>query len=234
MAHRGTSLSLRAAAALALLRLPACAGPAAVSTMPSVILGHSNVHLFFSPFYVTLFSRPPVARVRGALAILVDTSGPLKITAAFRSTPPSGSALTLKDLPTDAIERIGSLMNPLQRRSLGQAITNETGKNYLLGQKQQIHDFAAQKIQSFMNAPVIQNTLTRVPAVIRPHVYSVKPSGEFLKPTAHCPNGTRQFGHGRAFCTASSCPLRADPDRGRASRLHRYIFLKLFFTDIYF
>eukprot|EP01051_Picozoa_sp_SAG22_P036186 SAG22_NODE_17391_length_305_cov_4.548544_1_plen_36_part_10 len=30
--------------------------------------------------------------------------------------------LTLKDLPTDAIERIGSFMNPLQRRSLGQAI----------------------------------------------------------------------------------------------------------------
>eukprot|EP01051_Picozoa_sp_SAG22_P008104 SAG22_NODE_600_length_8677_cov_18.222429_2_plen_181_part_00 len=52
-------------------------------------------------------------------------------------------------------------MNPLQRRSLGQAITNQTGRNYLLGQKQQIHDFAAQKIQSFMNAPVIQNTLTR-------------------------------------------------------------------------
>eukprot|EP01051_Picozoa_sp_SAG22_P009892 SAG22_NODE_857_length_6837_cov_22.929059_7_plen_131_part_00 len=84
--------------------------------------------------------------------------------------------LTLKDLPTDAIERIGSFMNPLQRRSLGQAITNQTGRHYLLGQKQQIHDFAAQKIQSFMNAPVIQNTLTRVPAVIRPHVYSVKPS----------------------------------------------------------
>ena len=84
--------------------------------------------------------------------------------------------LTLKDLPTDAIERIGSFMNPLQRRSLGQAITNQTGRHYLLGQKQQIHDFAAQKIQSFMNAPVIQNTLTRAPAVIRPHVYSVKPS----------------------------------------------------------
>ena len=84
--------------------------------------------------------------------------------------------LTLKDLPTDAIERIGSFMNPLQRRSLGQAITNETGRHYLLGQKQQIHDFAAQKIQSFMNAPVIQNTLTRAPAVIRPHIYSVKPS----------------------------------------------------------
>ena len=85
-------------------------------------------------------------------------------------------ALTLKDLPTDAIERIGSFMNPLQRRSLGQAITNQTGKNYLLGQKQQIHDFVAQKIQSFMNAPVIQNTLTRAPAVIRPHIYSVKPT----------------------------------------------------------
>ncbi len=84
--------------------------------------------------------------------------------------------LTLKDLPTDAIERIGSFMNPLQRRSLGQAITNQTGRHYLLGQKQQIHDFAAQKIQSFMNAPVIQNTLTRAPAVIRPHIYSVKPS----------------------------------------------------------
>ena len=84
--------------------------------------------------------------------------------------------LTLKDLPTDAIERIGSFMNPLQRRSLGQAITNETGRHYLLGQKQQIHDFAAQKIQSFMNAPVIQNTLTRAPVVIRPHVYSVKPN----------------------------------------------------------
>eukprot|EP01051_Picozoa_sp_SAG22_P009345 SAG22_NODE_772_length_7314_cov_14.698545_4_plen_80_part_00 len=27
-----------------------------------------------------------------------------------------------------------------------------------------------------MNAPVIQNTLTRVPAVIPPHVYSVKPN----------------------------------------------------------
>ena len=67
-------------------------------------------------------------------------------------------------------------MNPLQRRSLGQAITNQTGRHYLLGQKQQIHDFAAQKIQSFMNAPVIQNTLTRAPAVIRPHVYSVKPN----------------------------------------------------------
>eukprot|EP01051_Picozoa_sp_SAG22_P033767 SAG22_NODE_14955_length_360_cov_3.222222_1_plen_39_part_10 len=36
-------------------------------------------------------------------------------------------ALTLKDLPTDAIEKIGSFMNPLQRRSLGQAITNQTG-----------------------------------------------------------------------------------------------------------
>ena len=84
--------------------------------------------------------------------------------------------LTLKDLPTDAIERIGSFMNPLQRRSLGQAITNETGRHYLLGQKQQIHDYAAQKIQSFMNAPVIQNTLTRAPAVMRPHIYSVKPT----------------------------------------------------------
>ena len=84
--------------------------------------------------------------------------------------------LTLKDLPTDAIERIGSFMNPLQRRSLGQAITNQTGRHYLLGQKQQIADYAAQKIQSFMNAPVIQNTLTRAPAVIPPHIYSVKPS----------------------------------------------------------
>ena len=84
--------------------------------------------------------------------------------------------LTLKDLPTDAIERIGSFMNPLQRRSLGQAITNQTGRHYLLGQKQQIADYAAQKIQSFMNAPVIQNTLTRAPAVIRPHIYSVKPT----------------------------------------------------------
>ena len=85
--------------------------------------------------------------------------------------------LTLKDLPTDAIERIGSFMNPLQRRSLGQAITNQTGRHYLLGQKQQIHDFAAQKIQSFMNAPAIQNTLTRAPAVIRPHVYPVTTPG---------------------------------------------------------
>eukprot|EP01051_Picozoa_sp_SAG22_P001344 SAG22_NODE_52_length_24288_cov_15.594568_12_plen_113_part_00 len=42
--------------------------------------------------------------------------------------------------------------------------------------RHQIHDFAAQKIQSFMNAPVIQNTLTRAPTVIRPHVYSVKPT----------------------------------------------------------
>ena len=84
--------------------------------------------------------------------------------------------LTLKDLPTDAIERIGSFMNPLQRRSLGQAITNQTGRHYLSGQKQQIHDYATQKIQSFMNAPVIQNTLTRAPAVMRPHIYSVKPT----------------------------------------------------------
>ena len=40
-------------------------------------------------------------------------------------------APTLTDLPQDAIEKIGSFMNPIQQRRLGQAITTQIGRNYL-------------------------------------------------------------------------------------------------------
>ena len=86
-------------------------------------------------------------------------------------------APTLTDLPQDAIEKIGSFMNPIQQRRLGQAITTQTGRNYLLGQKHLVGDYASTMIQSFMRGPVITNARLRGEAVLGTSAYSVKPTG---------------------------------------------------------